>query len=132
MRRHAEDKERPSESAAGNGILDRRLFLEGAFIAAAGAAGTSSGISPARAEPLAVPRWMKEPGAALSAYGQPSPFERKVVRSVPPPPNPATQGIGVAAHAASVSRRHDHAQRAAFRAQPFRRARHRSRSAPPR
>ena len=89
-------KSGPPRRAAGNGILNRRLFLEGAFIAAAGAAGTSSGISPARAEPLAVPRWMKEPGAALSAYGQPSPFERKVVRSVPPPPNPATQGIGVA------------------------------------
>ena len=59
-----------------------------------GAAGGS--VTPARAEPLAVPRWMKELGAALSAYGQPSRFESKVVRSLPPPPNPATQGIGVA------------------------------------
>jgi sulfane dehydrogenase subunit SoxC len=50
----------------------------------------------ARAEPLAVPRWMKQPGAALTAYGQPSRFESKVVRSLPPPPNPATTGIGVA------------------------------------
>ncbi|HEY7662969.1 MAG TPA: sulfite dehydrogenase [Xanthobacteraceae bacterium] len=82
------------EPAAGNGILDRRLFLEGAFVAAAGAAGAAAG--PARAEPLAVARWMSEPGAALSAYGQPSRFESKVVRSLPPPPNPATQGIGTA------------------------------------
>ena len=39
---------------------------------------------------------MKEPGAAFSAYGQPSPFESKVVRSIAPAPNPATQGIGTA------------------------------------
>ena len=83
------------ERAAGNGMLNRRVFLEGAFVAVAtGAAGGS--VTPARAEPLAVPRWMKEPGAALSAYGEPSRFESKVVRSLPPPPNPATQGIGVA------------------------------------
>lgn len=95
MRKQGEGKGPRLERAAGNGMLNRRVFLEGAFVAAAtGAAGGS--VTPARAEPLAVRRWMKEPGAALSAYGQPSRFEGKVVRSLPPPPNPATQGIGVA------------------------------------
>src|SRR5712691_4766953 len=82
------------EHAAGNGILSRRVFLEGALLA--GATGAVGGVTSAAAEPLPVPGWMKQPGAALTAYGQPSRFEAKVVRNVPPPPNPATQGIGTA------------------------------------
>src|SRR3954469_21761884 len=39
---------------------------------------------------------MKQPGAGFSAYGQPSRFESKVVRTIAPPANPATQGIGTA------------------------------------
>ena len=77
---------------AGNGILDRRMFLEGAL--AVGATGVA--VSGASAEPLAVQRWMKEPGAGFAGYGQPSRFESKVIRVAPPPPNPATQGIGAA------------------------------------
>ena len=80
------------EPAAGNGILNRRIFLEGALTA--GAAG--AGMSIAAAEPLAVQPWMKTPGAAFVGYGQPSRFEDKVVRVIPPPPNPVTQGIGTA------------------------------------
>ena len=69
-----------ADLAASNGVLNRRIFLEGALLAgAAGAAG--AGVSDARAEPLAVPRWMKEPGAQFTAYGQPSRFEAKVVRA---------------------------------------------------
>ena len=49
-----------------------------------GAAG--AGVSDARAEPLAVPRWMKELAAAqFTAYGQPSRFEAKVVQPRRPP-----------------------------------------------
>jgi sulfane dehydrogenase subunit SoxC len=93
MRETGDGKEPQVEHAAGNGILNRRLFLEGALVATAtGAVGTTA----ARAEPLAVPQWMKDPGAALSAYGQPSRFESKVVRNVPAPPNPVTVGIGTA------------------------------------
>jgi sulfane dehydrogenase subunit SoxC len=89
-------RERPPEHAAGNGVLSRRVFLERALVGgAAGAAAATSGTT-AGAEPLAVPAWMKEPGAALSAYGQPSRFESKVVRTVPAAPNPATHGIGTA------------------------------------
>ena len=40
--------------------------------------------------------WMKVPGAGFAGYGQPSRFESKVVRVFPPPPNPATQGVGPA------------------------------------
>jgi len=95
MRKKGNGKGPPIEQAAGNGILNRRLFLEGVlFSAAAGSAGAAASV--ARAEPLSVPQSMKEPGAALSAYGQPSRFESKVVRNVPPPPNPATVGIGTA------------------------------------
>ena len=39
---------------------------------------------------------MKVPGAGFAGYGQPSRFESKVVRASPPPPNPATQGVGTA------------------------------------
>ena len=45
---------------------------------------------------MPVPGWMKQPGAGFSAYGQPSRFESKVVRTIAPPANPATQGIGTA------------------------------------
>jgi sulfane dehydrogenase subunit SoxC len=79
------------EPAAGNGILNRRALLEGMLVAGAGGAG----ISTAMAEPLAVSRWSKEPGAAFTPYGEPSHFESKVVRTGAPPANPATPGIGV-------------------------------------
>jgi sulfane dehydrogenase subunit SoxC len=81
-----------TEPAAGNGILSRRIFLEGVLVA--GAAG--AGLSGASAEPLAVQSWMKVPGAGFVPYGQPSRFEDKVVRAIAPPANPATQGVGVA------------------------------------
>jgi sulfane dehydrogenase subunit SoxC len=80
------------EPAAGNGILNRRIFLEGALVAGA----TGAGLASAAAEPLPVPRWMKVPGANFVPYGQPSQFESKVVRTIAPPANPATQGIGTA------------------------------------
>jgi sulfane dehydrogenase subunit SoxC len=88
QKRHAE----PGELAAGNGILSRRLLLEGALVA--GAAGIGS--SGALAEPLKVQSWTKIPGAGFAGYGQPSRYEEKVVRLIPPPPNPATQGVGAA------------------------------------
>ena len=87
------DASRPNvDPAAGNGILNRRIFLEGALVAGA----TGAGLASAAAEPLQVPRWMKVPGANFAPYGQPSQFESKVVRAIAPPANPATQGIGTA------------------------------------
>src|SRR6516165_5980028 len=79
-----------ADPAAGNGILSRRIFLEGAAVA--GAAGVSS----AMAEPLPVQPWMKEPGAGFAPYGQPSRFEDKVVRAILSPPNPPLPGVGTA------------------------------------
>jgi sulfane dehydrogenase subunit SoxC len=80
------------EPAAGNGILNRRVLLEGALVAGA----TGAGLASAAAEPLSVQRWMKVPGGNFTPYGQPSQFESKVVRALAPPTNPATQGIGTA------------------------------------
>jgi sulfane dehydrogenase subunit SoxC len=82
----------PPEPVAGHGILNRRIFLEGAL--AAGAAG--AGASTAAAQPLAIEPWMKTPGAGFVPYGQPSRFEGKVVRAISRPANPATQGVGTA------------------------------------
>lgn len=80
------------EHAAGNGMLSRRALLERGLIASA--AGIVA--SDAMAEPLAVPKWSKEPGAHFAPYGQPSRFESKTVRAIPPTPNPATMGVGTA------------------------------------
>ena len=80
----------PNNPAAGNGILSRRLFLEGALVAGAAGAGAPT----AFAEPLTVQPWMKVPGTGFTGYGQPSQFEDKVVRVSSPLPNPATQGVG--------------------------------------
>jgi sulfane dehydrogenase subunit SoxC len=82
------------DAAAGNGLLDRRLFLTGSV----GAALVMGGITPnaAGSEPLRVEPWMKVPGSPFIGYGQPSRFEDKVVRAIPAPPNPATQGVGPA------------------------------------
>jgi sulfane dehydrogenase subunit SoxC len=82
------------DAAAGNGLLDRRLFLSGSV----GAALVMGGIThnAAGSEPLRVEPWMKVPGSPFIGYGQPSRFEDKVVRAIPAPPNPATQGVGPA------------------------------------
>ncbi len=64
-------------AVAGNGLLDRRLFLGGAF-----AAGASAWLRPVRAATPAgeLPAWMRVPGAPFSNYGQPSPHEQGVIR----------------------------------------------------
>jgi sulfane dehydrogenase subunit SoxC len=92
MKRKSDQTLPPVEPAAGNGILNRRIFLESALIAGA----TGAGLASAAAEPLPVPSWMKVPGANFAPYGQPSQFESKVVRAIAPPANPATRGIGTA------------------------------------
>lgn len=69
------------EVVAGNGLLDRRLFLRGGGML--GAVGALAGVvaaSPAQAETLTVPPWMKTPGAWFTPYTMPSKYEDKVVR----------------------------------------------------
>lgn len=82
----------PMEARAGNGILSRRIFLEGAL--AAGASGI--GLSAASAEPLPLEPWMKSPGPGFTAYGQPSRFEDRTARAILSPPNPPIPGVGTA------------------------------------
>jgi sulfane dehydrogenase subunit SoxC len=72
---------------AGNGLLDRRIFLAGGAALAAGTAGTA-----AQAEPLPVAPWSKVPGAGFATYGQPSHFEAKVGRAFASAPG--TTGTG--------------------------------------
>ncbi len=97
------------DPAAGNGILSRRIFLEGALVVGA----TGAGLSRGSAEPLTVQPWMKVPGPGFEGYGQPSPFESKVVKVFPPPPKPSR--CRRVTHATALARRNDHAIRAAFR-----------------
>jgi sulfane dehydrogenase subunit SoxC len=73
MRRLRQKKSAP-EQAAGNGLIDRRIFLS------AGAAAAASGLAPAAADPLPVEPYMRTPGAGFAAYGQPSKHESKVGR----------------------------------------------------
>ncbi len=79
------------DPVAGNGLLDRRLFLKKgltftAFTATTAAvpsiiAEASSGDSENRAEIEPVrPPWMRQPGESFSPYGVPSPHEDKVIR----------------------------------------------------
>ena len=77
--------------AAGNGLLDRRaLFRAGAAAAAsAGFASSANATGPLQVEP-----WMREVGAPFTAYGQPSHFENKVVRTYAS--LPGTTGTGSA------------------------------------
>ena len=99
------------EQVAGNGLLHRRLFLQGGAGALAGAT-----LLTARAAPPEVPASMKTPGTPMRAYGERSPHEARVQRTVG-----ATTGRGghrQLAHAARVARRHHHAELAALRAPP--------------
>jgi sulfane dehydrogenase subunit SoxC len=77
---------------AGNGLLDRRLFLAGGALVAGALGG------PADAEPLTVPDWMKAPGASFEGYGQPSRFEAKVVRVGANPANAPGTGASRTPH----------------------------------
>ena len=70
----------PVSPAAGNGLLDRRIFLSSG-LAALGAAGglalKSSGVAQAE-----VPPSMQYPGSPLSGYGVPAKYESKVTREL--------------------------------------------------
>jgi sulfane dehydrogenase subunit SoxC len=85
------ERKRPSEpeQAAGNGLLDRRLFLT------AGAAAIGSPALPEKAgaaEALPVEAWMKTSGSPFTPYGQPSKYAGKVVRTFASAPE--TTGTG--------------------------------------
>jgi sulfane dehydrogenase subunit SoxC len=82
---------RPNEldPAAGNGLLDRRLFLTASAAAIGGAALSEKADA---TEPLLIEAWMKTPGSPFTAYGQPSKYADKIVRTLASVPG--TTGTG--------------------------------------
>jgi sulfane dehydrogenase subunit SoxC len=70
--------------AAGNGLLDRRAFLQGGAALAAAMTGYTLSKS-AAAEPLADDPWSKTPGELVPAYGVPSRYEKNAVRTLSNP-----------------------------------------------
>ena len=73
--------------AAGNGLLDRRVFLRSGL-------GLAAGLAVASAVPANDrPSWARAPGAGMSGYGTPSPFEAHV-RRVGISSQPGTTGSG--------------------------------------
>jgi sulfane dehydrogenase subunit SoxC len=64
---------------AGNGLLDRRMFVTAGVATAA----LTTGLAKAGTEP-----WLKTPGRPFSNYGQPSPHESKIIRWIS-----ANQGV---------------------------------------
>ena len=74
------------EIVAGNGLIDRRALLgRGIVYAGAVSAGVGTSLNTAAAEPLAVDPWSMEIGAVIPAYGTPSKYESKVVRTLTNP-----------------------------------------------
>ena len=77
---------RPPEPVAGNGLLDRRMLLgRGIIFASAAATSVGTSLTSAAAEPMPVDPWSMTPGAPITAYGTPSKYENKVVRSLTNP-----------------------------------------------
>src|SRR5262249_55189013 len=89
FRRHDMPKKRrptqdpfPAAPEAGNGLLDRRLFLtQGIALLGAGSLAAGSLTQASAAEPPDTPAWMQSPGAPFSAYGSPAKYESKVTRT---------------------------------------------------
>ena len=78
-----------ADAAAGNGLLDRRVFLAAASL---GSVAALAPVPAAAAGELSVEPWMTEPGAPFVGYGQPSKFEAKVIRTFATAPG--TTGTG--------------------------------------
>ena len=75
------------EPVAGNGLLDRRLFLQRGIAFSAFAAATPTVFSVPLADDVVIPNsvkppWMKQPGKPFSSYGLPSPHEEHVIRLI--------------------------------------------------
>ncbi len=81
------------EFAAGNGLVHRRLFLQGSALLGATGLGLLTARTASTAPPPEVPEWMRAPGAPMSPYGGRSRFEEDVQRIVGPPAR-GTTGAG--------------------------------------
>jgi sulfane dehydrogenase subunit SoxC len=81
---------------AGNGLLDRRLFMRNLALGAAGTA--TAGISLANPVSEGQPEWMLTPGSTTEDYGMPSRFEmERVKRWTVPPAGQVATGRSIAA-----------------------------------
>ncbi len=95
----SDDLNLEENQVAGNGLLDRRLFLKkglqfGAITTLTSTATLATAKSETKSEiDPANPPWMKQPGAPFSTYGLPSKFEDDVLRY--PSPNEVVPGNGV-------------------------------------
>ena len=88
-------------AAADGGLLHRRLFLKtGTVLLSSLAASSLVARQAISAETdghqTQAPQWSKIPGAPLSQYGAPSPFEKDVTRAVIKPYGDMAPGTGVA------------------------------------
>ena len=72
------------EVVAGNGLLHRRAFLQGGAAFAAAMTGYMLSDSVA-AQQLADDPWSTRPGTPIPEYGVPSPFEKRVTRTLTNP-----------------------------------------------
>src|SRR5262249_37746682 len=68
-------RDNDARAAAGNGLLDRRVFLKGG---AAAAGAFMAFASETAAAPPEIPPGMTMAGAGMSPYGSPAGFEREV------------------------------------------------------
>ncbi len=76
---------------AGNGLLDRRMFLKSGLVLGSAQLVANSAYA-ARSEPPARPDWMNVPGEPFSPYGKPAEFEDEVARY--PAPNRQLRNSG--------------------------------------
>ena len=94
MRPRSRDRFKNARETAGNGLLDRRVFVKGGLGALATGAFMAFASSEARAAgPPEIPTGMKIPGAPFSPYGSPAPYEREVTRTLIRS-QPGTTGAG--------------------------------------
>ncbi len=83
---------------AGNGLLDRRLFMKTLALGAAGGASVSSGMAFAEPAGQGQPEWLLQPGATTESYGTPSRFElERTKRWTVPPAGQVATGRSIAA-----------------------------------
>jgi sulfane dehydrogenase subunit SoxC len=79
---------------AGNGLLDRRVFLkQGIALLGAGSLAAGAWTPAGAADPPDLPPWMQFPGAPLSGYGSPAKYESRVTRTLIQS-QPGTTGSG--------------------------------------
>src|SRR3954466_6189083 len=89
MRKNKQPLPSEPEQAAGNGLLDRRLFLSGTAATIGSAAMADHA---GAAEALPVEPWMKTPGSPFVPYGQPSKYTARIARVFASAPG--TSGTG--------------------------------------